>query len=175
MALKNSLSEYGVLAKFFHWTLFILIVIMLIVGFVMSDITNKFLKYEIVNLHKLLGLIILVLMTLRLAWAMSNPKPLLTTFWEKTVAKIVHQSLYILLILMPLTGWIMSTAHGKPPTWLGWKIKLPLQTNQNVAQLFATYHNKLAIMIILLLSLHILAALYHHIIKKDHILRRMLP
>jgi cytochrome b561 len=149
---------------------------MLIAGYFMGDIQDKPLRGEIINVHKLTGLLILCLMVLRAMWALSNPKPVLpegTPVWQKFAERLVHVSLYLLLILMPLSGWIMSVAAGYTPHLGSMNFNLPLAKNKALSDTAFGFHSWFAIIIIALVSIHVLAALYHYLVKKDKILQRM--
>lgn len=151
--IKNTHAQYGSLAKIFHWLIFILVFCMLF-GFFMGDISNKSLRGEIINIHKLTGLVILFLMLLRAAWALMNPKPVLPVdmpAWQKWSAYLVHFLLYVFLIAMPLSGWMMTSYSGRPPHIFSWMLGLPLSVNESYSDVFFTVHQTLAIGIIVLL------------------------
>ncbi|HSW70518.1 MAG TPA: cytochrome b [Gammaproteobacteria bacterium] len=175
--LFNTGSVYGPLSKFFHWVVGILVILMLSLTFFINDLPNKALKGTIFNAHKLLGLTILTLMLLRLIWALLNKKPSLpnTKPWERWAEHLVHWSLYLGLLLMPIAGWVGSVAGGKPPRVGLKKLNLPLEKNEALSDFSFSVHNTLAIILIVLISLHVLAALYHYFFKKDGVLQRMLP
>ena|SRR3990167_1238583 len=177
MVLRNTLTTYGPVAKFLHWLIFFLVIIMLTFGFFLGDVPNGY-KPVAYNTHKLIGLTILMLILLRGCWALLNVKPMLpigTPAYQKLAERVVHFTLYVLLIAMPLAGWIGSVAANKPPVLGHWKIWLPMAENKLVNQVAFSFHYIIALTIILFVSIHVLAALYHHYIKKDDILRRMLP
>lgn len=176
--LKNTYTQYGSVSKFLHWLIFLLILIMLCVGFVMDDIKNESVKDLVFNLHKLTGISILCLMIVRLIWALTNPKPLLpldTTTWQLYAERIVQALIYISLIAMPISGWVMSVAAGYSPKLFGIALSLPLSKNEGLSHAAQKTHDTLAFIIIGLITVHILAAFYHYFIKKDNILQRMLP
>lgn len=174
---KNTLTHYGSIAKLFHWLIFFLVAFMLLLGYFMDDVSDEAARHMIVNIHKVVGVSVLAIMILRVIWAVVNPKPKLfnTRFIEKFLAHGMHVVLYIILLLMPLSGWVMTSYSGKVPHIFDWKISLPLEQNKEYAERVASVHNALAIVIIVLVSLHVLAALYHYFIKKDNILQRMTP
>lgn len=178
MSLRNTSEEYGRIAKYFHWLSAILLVTLLLVGWLM-DKTDPSIKGTVYNIHKLFGLLFLTLTIPRLVWAVSNIKPKLPSamrLWEKVAERIVHGGLYLSLLLMPLLGWGMSTAAGRAPTLFGTSIPLPgIIHNSVTAQLFASYHATFAWVIVLLVSLHVGAALKHHFIDKDNVLLTMMP
>lgn len=175
----NTTSSYGPVAKFFHWLIFLLVAGMLLMGYLMDDISDKTLHGNVMNIHKLLGLLILALMVLRLLWAIINVKPALpfnTPLWQQWLERGMHFLLYLVLLLMPISGWVGSVAGGRPPHLAGFNFSLPVAQNKSFGHfLFHQIHDNLAIIIIVLVSLHMCAALYHHFIKRDAILRRMMP
>jgi len=176
MTLYNTTTHYGSISKIFHWLIFLLVVGMLLVGFFMEDITDPNLRSTVINLHKLNGLLILVLMILRICWALVNPKPRLEDMpaWQRVLAHSVHILLYVFLIAMPIAGWLMTVYGGKPPHLFHWALNLPLQENKLLKEFFKWLHYQLALIIIIFVSLHTFAALYHYFIKKDGIMQRML-
>jgi cytochrome b561 len=179
MSLKNTATSYGSTTKFFHWTVALCVIALLIVGFMMDDIQNKALKMQVYNLHKLLGLTVLILMLSRLVWRLLNIQPgypASVPRWEQRAARSVHDLLYLTLIIMPLSGWIMSTAAGHPPYLGSYLIKAPfISVSQSTAQFFNNLHSAFAWIIPGLISIHIAAAIKHHLIDKNNVLLRMLP
>jgi len=175
MSLRNSAYEYGHLAKIFHWLIFILLAFMIVYGYFLDDIPKPY-QPAAYNIHKLTGLLILVLMLLRGSWALINIKPTLPANhrWENLTERTVHGLLYIVVIAMPLAGWIGSTAAGHPPRLGSFNMLLPIVQNKAVANVAFTLHGYLAIAIIVLVSIHVLAALFHHCVRKDNVLRRMI-
>ncbi|MEO8964208.1 MAG: cytochrome b [Gammaproteobacteria bacterium] len=175
--LKNSQTTYGSVAKFFHWLIFLLVLVMIFVGYFMDDVANEATREDVVNIHKVTGITILCLMALRLLWMLINPKPSLpgTAVWERIAERTVHWLLYAVLIAMPICGWVGSVAAGYIPHFFSFKFALPIPKSKAIDDLAFSIHNTLAIVIITVVSIHILAALYHHVIKKDNVLLRMMP
>jgi len=175
--LKNSDSSYGTVSKIFHWVISPLVIVMLIVGYFMMDISSQSWKMTTVNLHKLTGIVILGLMVARLIWALNNPKPKLpsgTSFIEHLAEWSVHFLLYALIIVQPIVGWVGSVAGGYVPHVGSFLLNLPIQKSKDLSDLCFKIHNTLAVVIIVVVSLHVLAALYHHFIRRDNVLKRML-
>ena len=175
--IRNTLTSYGVVAKFFHWTIAFLIIFMLTFGYFLGDFPEAY-KGTVYNLHKLTGLLILSLMLLRLCWALMNPKPILPVTipgWQLVAERVVHCSLYIAAIGMPLAGWIGSCAAGRYPHVGDLEFILPIPQNKGIVEAAFNMHSIFAIALIILISIHALAALYHHFVKQDQILKRMLP
>lgn len=177
MSLRNTESTYGSVSKFFHWLIFLLLLFMVTFGYLLSSVPKDY-QPVAYNIHKLTGLTILVLMVLRALWALSNPKPALPLDakpWEHVAEHTVHLLLYLVVIAMPLAGWIGAVAGGRPPHIGSFNIELPISESKALSHAAFEMHGTLAIMLIVLFSIHVLAALYHHFIRKDDILRRIMP
>lgn len=177
MTAKNTYQSYGSVSKFFHWTIFILVFLMIGYGFILGYLPKPW-KPLAYNIHKITGITILILMLLRLGWALINPKPKLpsvTPLWQIASERLMHFGFYVVLIAMPLAGWVMASAAGKPPKLLGYALSLPISQSKTLAKQAGIIHSWLAYLIIFMVCLHILAALKHHFINKDNILRRMMP
>lgn len=175
--LNNSKTSYGSVTKVLHWLVFFLVVGMLCLGFLLDDINDKPLHAKVVNIHKLIGLLILALMLFRALWAFSNPKPglpLNTPSWQKYAERSVHWLIYLALIAMPISGWIMSVAAGYAPHLFDISFNLPIAKNKVLGDRMYDTHVFLAYSIIVLVSIHVCAALYHYLIKKDSVLQRMM-
>lgn len=177
--LKNTHQSYGSMAKFFHWTSSILIICLLIVGAIMGDL-SKTLKPTVYNVHKLIGLAVLVLVLLRLLWRFSNTSPTLSDEfprWMRLAAYVSHRLLYLLIVIMPVSGWVMSSAAGPQyhPHLFGVSFGLPIATSKAIASAAKEVHEIAAWCLFGLLLVHISAALYHHFVRQDGILQRMLP
>ncbi len=175
---KNTAETFGSLAKFLHWLVAVLVIAMLVFGFFLESFSSSA-KPAMIALHKSIGLSILILIVLRLIWRFMNKQPeypLTIPLWEQICAHFVHYLFYIILILMPMTGWLMSSWGGHPVEfWSLWNWQLPLSINRTLAAYFFTLHKIIAYIIIALLAVHVLAALKHHFIGKNNLLRRMLP
>lgn len=180
MLWKNSQNEFGVVSKSFHWLIAVLILAMLIVGFVMVGLPDTYrFRGTIYGLHKATGLCLLGLVVLRALWALANPIPSSmpnSPVWERILKHITHFLLYVVLFVMPLSGWAMSTAAGKFPSLFGWiLVPMPgIPQSKELARAMAEVHEITAWVIIVLVSLHVMAVFKHHFINKDVVLKRML-
>lgn len=179
MQLKNSSERYGAIARIFHWVMALAIFGMLAVGFIMTDLPMNPDKFRVYGIHKSVGALILIAALLRLLWRLINlvpPLPAHMPLWERLGAHGSHIALYILLFIMPLSGWLMSSAAGFPVSVFGW-FTLPnlIAPDKALQELLVEVHELLAFAIIGLVTLHAAAALKHHFIDKDNVLRRMLP
>lgn len=179
MAFKNNLHNYGSVAKFFHWTIALLIIGLLALGFAVTFMDNMPIQEPLINIHKLFGLLVLTLAALRLLWLLYNPRPPMLSglaSWEKIAAHAVHGLLYLFMFLMPITGWVLSTSAGYIPNFLGLEFPLwGIPKDKALSGLFFTIHKYAAWGLLTVLVIHVAAALKHHFIAKDNVLRRMLP
>lgn len=179
-------ESYNTIAKALHWTIAVLIIGMLALGWIMTDLPNGSQKFYFFQMHKSFGILILVLSCFRLFWRISHKTPALPTTmmnWEIWVAKLTHGLFYFLIIGMPLTGWvIVSTSALNIKTILFGFIPWPhlpiiseLANKKQIGDLFEGAHSFSAWVILILLFLHVGAGLKHHFINRDDILLRMAP
>jgi cytochrome b561 len=189
MALHDSELRYGTVSIGFHWIIAILVIFNLAAGIYMGYLPRgDATKGLIVMLHKSTGLTILTLSVLRLIWRLMNPwqpLPLDLSPALRAVARATHVLFYILIIAIPLAGWAMVSAsrHNSPIVWyglfdwpkLGFLVSLSDDRKKVWAHTFGETHELLAYFAIALIVLHVGAALYHHYIRRDKVLRRMLP
>lgn len=177
MGLKNTVSNYGSVAKTLHWLIFLLVFGMIVGGFCLDYVPKEY-KPVIYNLHKLTGVTILFLMLVRLCWKLVNVKPKLpadTKPWERVAERIVHDVLYLLIIAMPLAGWIGSSAARKAPHIGDWTLTLPVPESEALVDVSFEMHEWIAFAIIAFVGIHVVAAMYHYFIKKDDVMQKMLP
>ncbi len=179
MAFKNTPETYGSVSKFLHWTIAAIVIFQLIVGSWMGDLPKGDFKFKTVMLHKSLGILVLFLIVLRILWHLFSrrPKPVPTlTKWERIGARALHDSFYILLIAMPLTGWAMSSGYGVPVHFFG-LFTLPdfVAKSKAAAHFYREAHGWISDVLIAVVCAHAGAALMHHFYKKDNVLKRMLP
>ena len=176
-------TRYDPVAVTLHWIIACAIIALIPLGFFMGDlpIAIKFTGYA---LHKSLGITVLALSIFRVIWRLMNPPPPVpetTKPYERLLAHTAHGLLYFLIVAMPLTGWIFTSATPKFPIvffWLGEVPFLPMPEGINLKvthDLFNELHEALGYGAIFLVTLHIAAALKHHFIMHDNVLTRMLP
>ncbi len=185
--LGNSSARYGTVAMTLHWLIAIAIITMLTVGKIMVDLPNddpnKFMLYQ---LHKSTGLTVLCLTLLRITWRLTNaapPLPATMQPWERWAAHATHFTLYALMLAIPLSGWAIAStsSSGIPTMWYGF-FEVPnlpgLQESPDrkaLHQQAEGAHEILGNLMILLLLLHVAAALKHQFWDRDGVLQRMLP
>jgi len=177
--LKSTTTCWGAIAKFFHWTVALGIIGMLTVGWYMTDLPNSRDKLDIYLLHKSTGLTLLVLIAFRLLWRSLDltPKlPPLTPQWQRLAARASHAMLYVLMLVMPLSGWAYNSASNTPLRWFGvFRVPALLGPDRELKDFLGDLHEVSAIALAVVLSVHVLAALKHHLIDRDATLKRMLP
>ena len=176
--LKNTSSTYGSVTKFFHWIMGILIIGIVIAGFIMTRMDPSDTKWFVYGTHKAFGVIILSLIPLRIIWRFLNKHPALPKTvpnWQKTAANANILLLYILMVVMPLSGFIMSYYGGHPINMFGlFSIGTDLK-NTELAKTAHFIHMNVSWVIAGSILLHIGAALYHYLILKDTVVQKMLP
>ena len=174
--------HYTKVAIVLHWTIALLIIGLIAFGLLMTQewVPNRFAIYQ---LHKSIGITVLLLSVVRLAWRLGHKPPALPEAmpgWQHMASTATHWLFYVLMISMPLLGWAMVSASELPiPTVLYGLIPLPempgIPESDTVEAQFRLLHEIGAKLFIALIALHIGAALMHHFRDKDGVLRRMAP
>ena len=175
MKLRNSHEHWAWPGKFFHWLTALLIFIQIPLGIYAREIKLSPLKFDLFVWHKSIGFVILLLTISRLLWRISGTVPTATgTAVQQTLAKVVHGVLYALILLLPLSGWIISSAANIPIN-LFWLVELPAIAGPNEAlkEFAEAVHGTCVALLVVVLALHIGAALRHHFILRDNILKRL--
>lgn len=176
---RTDTMRYGAIAQAFHWLIAALILVMLGLGYYMADLPLGTRKLALYQTHKSIGVTIAVLAALRLLWRLLHPPPPLPAtmkLWERRAARLVRALLYLMLFVQPLVGFLQSNAANFPVVWWG-SLPLPplIAPDEPLSETLIAVHriggNVLAILVIL----HVAAALRHHFVLKDDVLRRMLP
>jgi cytochrome b561 len=170
---------YTAVAKILHWLTALLVLGLIGVGLWMVGLPISLTKLYAYAWHKWIGLTVLVLSVLRLTWRAYRPPPGLPgtlTRWERAVAPWSHGMLLVLLLALPLSGWLMSSAGGVSVVWFG-VLPLPDLVPRDLAlfERLRTLHHWLAWILMALLALHLLAVLRHDVLRRDGIFRRMSP
>lgn len=176
MRITNTEDRYGVLAIFLHWLMAIILIGLLALGLYMVDIPIGIEKLKLYGWHKEYGLLALALVIVRLVWRLVTITPSLQLpLWEIIAARTVHWAFYGFMFAMPITGWLITSAAGLPVSFFGLFV-LPnlIAPNEELRILFQEIHEWLGYALIATIVLHASAALKHHFINKDDILRRML-
>jgi cytochrome b561 len=178
MQVRNTIARWGSVAQFLHWLIVALIITQVILALRAEEL-HGMAKLAMLARHKSVGITILMLAVVRLVWRLINPTPPLPLTlkpYERFLANVTHAALYLLIFALPITGWIMSSARGFPVSWFN-QFQLPDLVTKN-RQLYETMldtHEALAWTLGAVALLHLVAALKHHFVLKDTVLRRMLP
>lgn len=179
MSLKNTADRWGAISQLLHWTVVLLIAVIAGLGLYMADLPNNPQKIRLYSLHKSLGLTVLALVALRLAWRAyaGAPHPVVgTPRWQERIATLTHGALYVLLFAQPLTGWLFNSAAGFPLQWFG-LFNLPhiVARNPGLREQAIWLHQNSFWLLLALVVAHTGAAFYHHLFQHDATLTRMLP
>ena len=178
--MRNTAGQYGLVAQFFHWSIVVLILTQYLWAWrIDQEGAVSRARLELVTQHKTIGMIILALAVARLAWRLFDRPPRLpdsVAGWERGAAAATHWLLYGLILAMPLTGWLYSSAAGFGDQWWG-PVNFPalMGSSDYWQDVLGAVHGWLAVALAALAGLHVLAALRHHFILRDAVLSRMLP
>ncbi len=177
--LRNTERAWGAVAKSFHWVVAVLILGQFVLGTTAEELGVSPLKLDLFVWHKSIGVTILLLVVLRIAWRLRNPPPALPdgmAAWERRLANASHALLYVLMFIVPLTGWWISDT-SRIPLRLYWAVPVPdlMPPNRDLSLLAADVHGILTKFLLTIIIVHILAALRHHFLLRHDTLLRMLP
>jgi cytochrome b561 len=179
MPLRNTPDRFGSVAKTWHWLTLLLLIGSFTLAVSMVSLPLSPRKLQLYSWHKWVGVTIFIVTILRLAWRLVNVVPQQTATvprWQRRLATLSHGTLYAILIVMPLTGWIMSSALNLPLVYLGLiHIPSPFGVDRALGEAMKVVHLSLAFALLVLVAVHMTAALYHHFLLRDDVLRRMLP
>lgn len=175
-------AAYSGAQKLLHWVVALMVFVLIPVGFYMvrrGEMTNfDAVTNQLFTAHKTFGVLVLLLMLVRIAVRFSRgtpaPEPGLNRL-QIIAAEAVHGLIYLALLAIPLLGWLGVSAYGARGILGGWELPALLAKNEKLAEIILKYHGYAAIGLVLLLGAHIGAALLHHFILKDGVVRRMLP
>jgi cytochrome b561 len=173
----SAVMRYSAPAVVLHWLVALLIFAAFPLGVYMHDLPLSPDKLKLYSYHKWLGVTVFVLVAVRLGWRLTHTPPPLSdgmAVWERRASAIVHGLLYVLMIAIPLSGWLMSSAKGFQTVWFG-VLPLPdlLEKNRELGDLLAGVHKALNFTLLALVILHVAAAFKHHFIERQPFLQRM--
>lgn len=186
MALGNSPSDYGLLSKALHWLMAVIILTLIGVGIYMADLPRdteeqKQYAFQFYGLHKSFGVVALLLIIVRLAWIRLSPPPVLPAVFEpkeQKVVKLLQGLLYLLMIFVPLSGYIMSNAGGYPINFFGLgELPALIGKSKELGGIAHEAHEIMGFAMLALILLHVAGAVKHRIKDKggeSDILKRML-
>jgi cytochrome b561 len=181
MVLVNTQRRYGAVAIALHWVMAVLIILLVALGIYMVQLPDAGFdqdKITLIFVHKEIGMVVLALIGLRLAWRQLNPLPRLegnVPEWQQIAAVFVHLCLYALMVAQPILGWLMSSASGIPVDFLG-LFTLPdlIRAEPDRFAQLRQIHDWLGLVMAGIICLHAGAALRHHFVQHDDTLKKMI-
>lgn len=177
--LESPALHYNGIAKSLHWLMALLIIGLIPLGLYMEDLPLSPQKLQLYSWHKWAGVTVFVLLLVRVASRIAFPPPPLPWHMSRRQQRLAHAghlALYLLMLAIPVSGWLMSSAKGVPTVWFG-VLPLPdlIGKDKALGAQLADLHALLSWTLVALLAAHVGAALKHHFIDRDDILVRMLP
>lgn len=172
-------KRYSTISILLHWLIAALVLVQILL-ISAHDATEGPMSREFVQIHKSVGLAVLLLTLFRIGWRVANPPPALPATmkpWEKALSGMVHVLFYVALILLPLTGWAASSAMRREIVWFGlfnWPL-LPVGGGRETAGALMDLHGIAVKTVYGLVALHVIGALKHQFIDRDTVLGRMVP
>ena len=177
--IRNSADAYGSISKLLHWSIALLIIGLIVLGAWMVTLTyfdpwyNRSLEW-----HKALGMIALGVVIVKAGWVLYSPAPELPNFvggWQRAAAKVTHVLLFVMMFLIPVTGYLISTSAGQGVSVFGLvDIPVLVSKNERMRDIATALHDWLAYGTAVLVLAHAGAALKHQFVDRDGLLRRML-
>jgi cytochrome b561 len=177
---RNSATDWGWAAKALHWLGAAMILVLIVHGWWMTHMTPRPERLANYAWHSALGYDLFALLLLRLVWRWLNPVPELPADlqpWERIAARLAHVGLYVLMFVVSLSGWMVATTFRVPITkdLLGIDVPPIITTvDRSVRQWIEESHMVLAYVLAAVVLIHVLAALRHHMLKHNDVLRRMI-
>lgn len=172
------MTRYSTPAIMLHWLMALMIIGLFALGLYMHELPFSLQKLKLYSWHKWTGITVFVLVLARLYWRKRNPPPPMTVIppWQQWAAHYGHITLYTLMLIVPLSGWLMSSAKGVQTVWFG-VVPLPdlLAKNEGTGELLESVHKYLNYLFMVIVAGHLAAALQHHFLHKDDTLKKMAP
>ena len=170
---------YGVVSRLFHWVTVLMVAVMIPVGLVMTQEIPRSVQDPLFILHKGLGPVLLVVVLLRLGWRFTHrppPLPADIPLAQRRAAATVHAGLYVMLIVMAVSGYVRVTTGGFPTEFLS-ALGIPplLPKAEGVSEIAESVHATVKYILIALIAMHVAAAAYHGLVRRDGVFSRMWP
>lgn len=178
MALRNTTTAWGSLARLLHWLIFLLVIMQFVTAWSGDALPRESpAKLALEARHISFGFTVLLLTIVRIGWRLGNPTPTPAagTRIETLVAHATLGLLYLLLLAIPLSGWVMAGGHGDALAWFGTPLPALVQKGSALGRPAHEAHELLGWVLLALVALHVLAALKHHFVARNDVLRRMRP
>jgi len=179
MNLRNNTEHYALLPVALHWSMLVLLAAV----YACMELSEFFPKGSdpreaLKTWHYTLGLSVFVLVWLRIAVHLGSAVPRIEPAppkWQQVSAKLVHAALYMLMVGLPIVGWLILSARGRPIPFFGMQLPALIGESRALGRVFKEMHEIAGTVGYLLVALHAAAALFHHYVARDNTLRRMLP
>jgi cytochrome b561 len=169
---------YSVTARVLHWLTAALVLAMIPLGIVIAQEWGGPLQERLYNLHRSVGALLILIILARLAYRLTHPPLPLTpdvSVIQQRAAHMVHWTLYVLLVVQPFVGWVATSAYRAPMPMFGLFNLPPISpVNRPLSEQLFVVHRALGIVIAIVAAVHIGAALYHHFVRRDRVLMRMI-
>jgi cytochrome b561 len=178
MRLTNTATRYGLGPQLLHWLVVVLVAVQFLLAEAVEEANAGAERLATLGWHRSIGLTILLLAVIRIAWRFldrpppSPPQP----EWLEGTAALTHWGLYVLLFTLPLTGWMNSSSAGDAVSWFG-LVELPglVGASESLHESLGEVHETLATLLLVLAGVHVIGALKHQFIDRDGLISRMLP
>ena len=175
---RNSPETWGAVARGLHWLIAALILAQFVIGSIAEEMKLTPAKFDLFVWHKSIGVTVLLLALLRLAWRLGNAPPTPPAGmpqWERRLASAGHAVLYALIFAVPVSGWWVSDA-SRVPFKAFFAVPMPdfIATDRGLQESAAEVHEALTLALLVVVIVHIAAAFRHHFLLRDDVLRRML-
>ena len=173
----TSAMRYSTPAIVLHWLVALLIFVAFPLGLYMADLPFSPEKLKLFSYHKWIGVTVFMLAALRVVWRLTHtppPLPASVADWQRRASAIVHGLLYLLILVVPVSGWLMSSAKGVQTVWFG-VLPLPdlIGKDKALGEQLVEVHETLNYTMLALVVLHLVGALQHHFIERQPFLQRM--
>lgn len=171
---RSDLQRYHWLSVLLHWSVALLIIGLLVLGFFLEDLPKGPFRKELFNLHKSFGLIVFALIVFRIFWRLKSPVPdhVPGTAYQVGLAKLAHVLIYILMVFVPLAA-LTAGSFNRGFDFFALHLDPVFPVNKDFSHQLMNVHGWVAYALAALVLLHVSAAIWHHFIKKDGLLRRM--
>jgi cytochrome b561 len=170
--------QYGTTAKVFHWAIVALLVVQYSIGWLMPDLHRNMKPGVGMTFHISIGISILVLILLRLVWRLTHPVAPESSLspWQRLSSEAAHWALYVLVLATTLSGWLFASFRGWSVPYF-YLVPMPMLASENAAagKAIDGFHQAAEWTLLVLIVLHVAAALAHLFIYRDRIMQRMLP
>jgi cytochrome b561 len=173
----TSTMRYSTPAIVLHWLVALLIFVAFPLGLYMADLPLSPEKLKLFSYHKWIGVTVFILAGLRVVWRLTHtppPLPASVAGWQRRASAVAHGLLYLLILVIPISGWLMSSAKGVQTVWFG-VLPLPdlIGKDKALGHLLEEVHETLNYTLLALVVLHVAGALQHHFIERQPFLQRM--